>query len=178
MKLLEIVKKYYENNPRLHKILLDHSRLVTAKALQIARKHKGVDIKFIKEASMLHDIGVYLTRAPDLFCSGREPYIKHGILGGMILRKEGLPKHARVCERHIGAGLTKADIIRQNLPLPKRSTLPVTREEKIICLADKFFSKTGRYVKTERKAAEIRKMFKKFGRETADRINGLIDDLL
>ena len=56
--------------------------------------------------------------------------------------KRGYPQHARVCERHTGAGLTKREIIEQELPLPQQDFLPETTEEKLICYADKFFSKT------------------------------------
>ena len=55
---------------------------------------------------------------------------------------EGYPRHARVCERHTGAGLSAAEIEAQNLPLPHADLLPETLEEKVICYADKFFSKT------------------------------------
>jgi len=59
-----------------------------------------------------------------------------------LLREEGYPRHARVCERHTGAGISLEDIRRGNLPLPYRSFLPETMEEKVICFADKFFSKS------------------------------------
>ena len=59
-----------------------------------------------------------------------------------MLRAEKYSQHARVCERHTGAGLTKEDIIRKNLPLPHQDFLPETMEEKVICYADKFYSKT------------------------------------
>ena len=45
-------------------------------------------------------------------------------------------------KRHTGAGLTKKEIIEQELPLPQQDFLPETTEEKLICYADKFFSKT------------------------------------
>ena len=58
------------------------------------------------------------------------------------MRAEGYPRHARVCERHTGAGLSKTEIEAQDLPLPRVDLLPETLEEKVICYADKFFSKT------------------------------------
>jgi uncharacterized protein len=63
-------------------------------------------------------------------------------LGGEILRKEGLPAHARVAERHTGTGLTRQNILQQALPLPPDDYVPETLEEQIICYADKFYSKT------------------------------------
>ena len=91
---------------------------------------------------MLHDIGIFKCDAAGIQCFGTEPYICHGRIGAELLRSEGFPRHARVCERHTGAGITKAQIIAQNLPLPQRDFLPETMEEKVICYADKFFSKT------------------------------------
>ena len=55
----------------------------------------------------------------------------------------GYPRHALVCERHVGAGLSVEEIQKHGLPLPLRSMVPVTLEEEIICYADKFFSKNG-----------------------------------
>ena len=59
-----------------------------------------------------------------------------------MMREEGYDRHARVCERHTGAGLSAREIEQQDLPLPHRDFLPETIEEKIICYADKFYSKS------------------------------------
>jgi uncharacterized protein len=66
------------------------------------------------------------------------------MLGAEMLRNEGLPRHALVCERHTGSGLSADDIIKENLPLPPRDMLPLSVEERVICYADKFFSKSRR----------------------------------
>ena len=58
------------------------------------------------------------------------------------MRREGYPRHARVCERHTGAGITIREIEAQHLPLPHQDFLPETLEEKVICYADKFYSKS------------------------------------
>ena len=58
------------------------------------------------------------------------------------MRAEGYPRHALVCERHTGAGLSMEEIIRQGLPIPHRDMRPVSMEEQVVCFADKFFSKT------------------------------------
>ena len=92
---------------------------------------------------MLHDIGIFMTRTPELGCHGKHPYICHGILGSDLLKKEGQPELALVCERHVGVGISKADIHRHRLQLPKRDMIPVSIEEQIVCYADKFFSKNG-----------------------------------
>ena len=139
-----IIQKYYNGNPELLNILLTHSKAVADKALAIAEAHPElpIDRQFIMEAAMVHDIGIVKTDAPDIQCFGTEPYIRHGVLGAEMMRAEGYPRHARVCERHTGAGLSLKEIEEQGLPLPHEDLLPETLEEKVICYADKFFSKT------------------------------------
>ncbi|PMP66561.1 MAG: phosphohydrolase [Thermodesulfobacterium geofontis] len=138
---LKIIEKYYSKNPKLLEVLVKHSSAVARKALEIVKKFPQVDKDFIYEASMLHDIGIIFTYIPKLNPEGKYPYIAHGYLGRALLEKEGLPKHALVCERHIGVGITKEEIIKKKLPLPERDMIPLTLEEKIIAFADKFFSK-------------------------------------
>jgi uncharacterized protein len=46
-----------------------------------------------------------------------------------------------VCERHVGVGLSAEEIRCNRLPLPVRDMLPVSIEERLVCYADKFFSK-------------------------------------
>ena len=139
-----IIQKYYNGNPELLKILLKHSKAVAEKAIAIAKAHPElpIDRQFLLEAAMVHDIGIIKTNAPDIQCFGTEPYIRHGVLGAEMMRAEGYPLHARVCERHTGAGLSLKEIEEQSLPLPHEDLLPETLEEKLICYADKFFSKT------------------------------------
>lgn len=158
MNPLEIIEKYYDKDSKLYRILTTHSRAVAEKALAIAANVPELDpdLKFIEEAAMLHDIGIYLTDTPEILCTGNQPYITHGYLGAEILRKEGYPRHAKVCERHVGTGISIADIERQDLLLPKREMLPKSIEEEIICLADKFFSKKDGADNSERPLEKIR----------------------
>lgn len=147
-------------------IILEHSRCVAKKALQIAAGSpfaESLDTAFIEEAALLHDIGVSMTDAPALDCHGTKPYICHGILGREILENAGLPRHALVCERHIGVGLTIADIIAQHLPLPHREMLPVSNEEKIIACADLYYSKKRMNLSTEKSLEMIKSNLAQFG---------------
>ena len=112
---------------------------------------------------MLHDIGIFKCDAAGIQCFGTEPYICHGRIGAELLRSEGFPRHARVCERHTGAGITKAQVIAQNLPLPQQDFLPEMMEEKVICYADKFFSKT--HLDREKTIEQAEKSLSKFGEE-------------
>lgn len=154
---IEIITKYYEKDSKAFKILVKHSRQVANKALEIAGRVTDLqpDLMFIEEAAMLHDIGIFLTKAPELECFGDYPYICHGCLGREILEKEGLARQGLVCERHVGVGISKEDIRHQGLPLPQRTMVPESIEEQIICYADKFFSKDANPGPKERTVAEI-----------------------
>jgi uncharacterized protein len=165
----KIIDRYYPEDNKLKYILITHSRLVSQRALKICDAHPelGMDRQFIEEAAMLHDIGICRCDAPGIECFGTEPYICHGRIGATMLRAEGLERHARVCERHTGAGLTKEEIIRQQLPLPHQDFLPETLEEKLICYADKFYSKT--HPEREKSYDRALKSVAKFGDDGARR---------
>jgi uncharacterized protein len=143
MDSLQIIRAHYQPDTPLYELLVDHSRLVKNKALTVAWSvaHLAPDMHFIEEAAMLHDVGIQATVAKDIFCTGSLPYVCHGVIGGRMLRALGLQRHALVCERHVGAGLSRSEILARSLPLPLRDMLPVSLEEIIICYADKFFSK-------------------------------------
>jgi uncharacterized protein len=162
---LNIIGKYYAPGSLAYQILIDHSEMVSEKALKIAARtrHLHPDEQFIREAAMLHDIGIFLTNEPRIGCFGDKKYICHGFLGRQILESEGFPKHALVCERHVGVGITEEDIERKNLPLPKRGMMPVSLEEKIICFADKFFSKNPEFLRKEKPFGIVRAGIARYG---------------
>ena len=165
----KIIDKYYGKESRLRTILTVHSRLVADKALLCARRAAlDVDMQFVEEAAMLHDIGIIRCDAPDIFCHGSLPYICHGVEGRKILEEEGLPRHALVCERHTGAGLSIDDIRRQNLPLPLRDMTPKSLEEKLVCYADKFYSKSGDITR-EKPLEKVILSMQRHGEDTLER---------
>ncbi len=165
----DLIDKYCAGNTELRRILLIHSRQVADRALRIARRNPQLDIDlvFLEEAALLHDIGVVLCDAPGIACHGTEPYIRHGILGAELLRAEGLPLHARVCERHTGTGLTCAAILARNLPLPPCDFVPETWAEQVICYADKFYSKS--HPEREKSPEQTLRSLGKFGVESVSR---------
>lgn len=171
MNAFEIIDKYYSENTQQRQILMIHSLSVSQKALRIIDAHPELHINrtFVKEAALLHDIGIFLTNAPAIDCHGEHPYITHGYLGAEILEKEGFPRHALVCERHTGAGLSLQDIIDQQLPIPHREMLPVTLEEQLVCFADKFFSKT--HLDEEKSVEKVRQSIAKYGEEGLSRFD-------
>lgn len=163
MNPFDIINKYYQEGTELYDILVNHSSDVTRKALEISAMHPelNIDTEFVREAGMLHDIGIFKTNAPTIACYGEYPYISHGVLGAEILLQEGLTKHALVCERHTGTGLSIEDIVNRKLPLPLRDMRPKTIDEKVICFADCFFSKT--HLEKEKTVDEIHFKMLKFG---------------
>lgn len=167
-----IINKYYNNNPLAKDILLTHSKLVRDKALWIADRnpHLGANRDVLELGSMLHDIGIMFTHAPEIGCNGSHPYICHGYLGRELLELEGLNKIALFAERHTGTGLTLQTIKAQNLPLPHREMVPVTIEEQIICFADKFYSK-GKHPEHEIPLDKIRKKLAKHGSDPVEQFN-------
>ena len=106
-------------------------------------------------------LGKELTDAPSIYCFGKQPYICHGYLGADLLREAGYPRHALVCERHTGAGLSLKQIIEQKLPVPQRDMLPVSWEEQVVCFADKFYSKTK--LNKEKSIEKARKSLERYG---------------
>ena len=188
-----IIDKFYgTGNSELKSLLLLHSRAVADKALRICDAHPefGLDRDFIETAAMLHDIGIIRCDAPKIHCHGTEPYIRHGILGAEMIdsihnsqftihpphssflapRSSLLVprKVARVCQHHTGAGITRAEIAAQRLPLPlpdddSEPYMPETIEEKLICYADKFFSKTR--PDHEKTIEEAERSLAKFGND-------------
>ena len=168
---LVIIEKYYIKGSELYNILVNHSEHVKNKALEIALNHPEMhlDRQFIAEAAMLHDIGIFMCDAPRIFCHGSKTYIEHGYLGANLLRKEGLFKHALVCERHTGVGISLEMILKNKLPLPHRDLMPQTKEEQLICYADKFYSKTK--LNETLSVQKIRTYLTHYGEEEVIRFN-------
>ncbi len=164
-----IIDKYYPAGSPLRDIYLRHCRAVADEALAIARRLRlPLSEQMIEGAAMTHDIGIYATDAPGIECRGTEPYIAHGIIGAELLRAENAPEEwAGVAERHTGSGLTADDIRNQNLPLPPGDYRPRTVLERLICYADKFYSKSG---SMQRKSLDkVIASMERFGPESLER---------
>ncbi len=179
MKAVALLEKYF-TTPASREIVIEHSRLVAAKALRIADALGLPEAgrRFIEEAALLHDIGVCRISAPAIGCFGTEPYIRHGILGREILEAEGMPRHAMVCERHIGVGLTPGDIRSQGLPLPERDMSPVSLEERIVCFSDLFYSKKPGGTQIEKTPDSVRTKLASFGADKVGIFDGWLREFL
>lgn len=141
----EIIDMYYPVGSLRRDIYLRHCRSVADLSVEILnRKKLDLDPKAVEAAAMLHDIGIVMTSAPSIGCEGSEPYIAHGVLGADMLRRNGYDEFlARVAERHTGAGITAEEVVSQGLPIPVKDYMPQSELERLICYADKFYSKSG-----------------------------------
>lgn len=160
---IELLGRYFAGEALA--IIAGHGRAVAGLAVKVCHR-LGLaeeECRFVEEAALLHDIGVCRTHAPRIGLEGGFPYIMHGIIGREILEQEGLPRHAMVCERHIGVGLTQEDIVRQGLPLPQREMSPCSTSEQIICFADLFFSKSPGRITLQKSPEQVRTKLAGFG---------------
>jgi uncharacterized protein len=165
----KILKREYPHEEPAYSVFVEHSNAVAELACSISDRVGG-RTDFVLEAAWLHDVGMKYTRAPGIGCLGEEPYLKHGIIGREICEREGLREHGLVCERHVGTGLTAAEIREQQLPLPCREMLCQTLEERIVCYADQFFSKSTPDTLT---VEEVRKRVGRHGNETLRRFESM-----
>ncbi|WP_319521588.1 HD domain-containing protein [uncultured Desulfosarcina sp.] len=169
-----IISRFYPVGGITRELLLRHGELVADKALAVLDRAPWLDADraFVVQAAMLHDIGIGRTHCPELGCTGALPYVCHGVEGRDILDRIGLKRHGLVCERHVGVGIRVAETLRRNLPLPDRDMVPLSPEERLICYADKFFSKTdnGRH---EKRIAEISAGLNRFSPEYGARFMAL-----
>jgi uncharacterized protein len=176
-----IISHFYPEDTPLRRLLLRHSTQVRDKALAIlanpSRPPLDLDTGLVSAGAMLHDVGILQCHAPSILCTGTHHYIAHGVIGAEMLREYGrshgldLEPFARICERHTGTGITAREIREQGLPIPELDYLPETPEEKLICLADKFFSKSGDM--REKSLDSIRRSLEKFGPDTVERFDAL-----
>ncbi len=180
---------FYPDDTPLRRLLVHHSRQVARRALLVASTHPELrlDTALIETGAMLHDIGICRCDAPGILCTGPEPYIRHGLMGGQMLRSlvgndlgGQLPRPlttsdieplARICERHTGTGITRRQILSQKLPLPLDGEYePVTLEEQVVCYADKFYSKS--HPERERTVEQTAEALRRFGDDCRQRFLG------
>ncbi len=119
-----------------------HSIAVSELAVEIAaeiskKKNLIIDLNLVETGGLLHDLGRSKTHG-----------IAHGIVGAKILRnltndtninlgscdKIFIEKLARICERHVGAGIDKDEAM--IIGIGEMAYIPETIEEKIIAHAD------------------------------------------
>lgn len=172
----DVIKKYYKKKSTARYYFFTHVVKVTELALLIAdlNPHLKIDRNILIRGAMLHDIGIIKTNAPEIGCEGKHPYICHTYLGREMLEKAGMEDIAPFCERHIGVGLTKKDIKKSGFPLPARDMIPITIEEKLVCYADKFYSKSENHLLDAKPIDKVNKKISKYGLDKITEFRKLI----
>jgi uncharacterized protein len=100
-----------------------------------------IDRDLVRAGCLLHDVGVYPLYDDDgrLDVAG---YMRHGVLGHALLAEGGYPEAiCRFASRHTGVGITRDEVIRQELPVPPADYVAETPEELLVMYADKFHTK-------------------------------------
>ncbi|MCQ2972686.1 MAG: TIGR00295 family protein [archaeon] len=116
---LNILKK--ENCPEF---VIKHSIAVYKKAMEISTNFNEVNLDLVRQGALLHDVGRSVTHG-----------IEHAVEGAKIAKRYGYPIEVQnIIERHIGAGISLEES--KELPIPTKSYIPQTLEEKIVVHSD------------------------------------------
>ena len=149
--------------------IIHHMMAVSRKATKIAENIANVKInlQLVKIGALLHDIGRSVTHG-----------FNHGIIGADIIRNLGYSEDlARIAEIHILGGLSIEDA--KAFGLPPKDYQPRTLEEKIVCLADKYFTGTKEVSIEERFQHWIDKWGKtKFLMKHLNKVENLEDEIM
>jgi len=165
----QLHRKYARTSEELD-LVFQHCQIVQEIAKQLIKANQTLDINadLVQVGCLLHDIGVYIVLA-----TPGTPYIRHGVLGGNILTKEGFPEEiSRFASCHTGVGLSRAEIVSSSLPLPAQDFFARTREERLVMYADKFHSKTN--PPKFNKLSSYRKQATQFGVDNVARLDALV----
>ena len=128
--------------PEALAVVYTHSEIVRRIALRLldgpgpvldGTGAEGIDAGLVRAGSLLHDVGVYrLYDAAGRL--GHTGYIRHGVLGHELLAEAGYPEElCRFASRHTGVGITRDDVLRQELPLPPATTSRRRRRRRSSC---------------------------------------------
>ena len=129
------MKPSEEEALRLHRkcgsndAIIKHCRTVAKVTAILAeefrRQGKEIDSKAAVAGALLHDIG-----------RSRVQTVRHGLVGSEILEGEGVDEAVvQIVRRHVGAGLSPEEA--KTLGLPDLDYIPRTREQVMVCFADK-----------------------------------------
>lgn len=188
-KIYELHKKYSrgEYGDELLDIVWTHSLIVRDIAMQLGNKliekNIKIDLKLVEIGILIHDIGCYDCDCYKFIKKKVKPYVQHGIIGTKILKNEGFNEEIyRIASLHLGVGITKENIIQNNLSLEIKDFLPITLEEELVAYADNFHSKNGPKFMSFEEAKEklnglwpesiitLERFKKKFGEPELDKI--------
>ncbi|MHA1791318.1 MAG: HDIG domain-containing metalloprotein [Promethearchaeota archaeon] len=140
--------------------IIEHSKVVREIAMDllsaIKKKDDGIDVDehVVEAGALLHDIGRIETHG-----------IEHGYIGGQIIEMMNIDSRVARCAMvHVLGGFDLGDIRdyfpEQYVEEIKEPLIPMTLEEKIVCLADKQVNGTYRVSLRKR----FSRWFRKYGR--------------
>jgi len=123
-KALRLHRKYGSND-----VIIRHCKTVAMVAgilaEEFSRQGKKVDSEAAVAGALLHDIG-----------RNRTQTVRHGLEGSEMLKGEGVDDAVvQIVRRHVGAGISPEEA--KTLGLPALDYIPRTREQVIVCFADK-----------------------------------------
>jgi uncharacterized protein len=146
--------------------VIAHCIAVSDYATEIAEKlllsGKSVNVELVRIGGLIHDLG-----------RCRSHGIDHAVIGAAIAEQLNLdPSLVNIIKKHIGAGITREEAKRLNLP--QDDYIPSTVEEKIVAHADNFISGDKRISITE-----LREKMKKrnFTEDSMTRIIALAEEI-
>jgi uncharacterized protein (TIGR00295 family) len=121
---LRLHKKYGSNDA-----IIMHCRTVAKVtailAEELRRQGKEIDSEAAVAGALLHDIG-----------RNRVQTVRHGLEGSKILKDEGVDEVVvQIVRRHVGAGISPEEA--KMLGLQDLDYIPRTREQVVVCFADK-----------------------------------------
>lgn len=140
---IEALHVKYATSNKVFELIYTHSQIIWEICQELIEKGQlDVDTEQVRVGALLHDIGTYRLYEPD--GTERPGYITHGVIGYEILKDQGFDEAiCRFASHHTGTGISKQQIIDNNLPLPAQDYFAETPEEELVMYADKFHSKTA-----------------------------------
>ena len=142
--IYKLHQKYANGNKEALDLVWNHSliieNIVQELGENLIKNGIKINLELAKIGALIHDIGCYnyYKKIDNI------PYILHGVKGYEILKNEGFDDEiARIAMIHLGVGLVKENIIKNNLPFEAKDYIPITLEEELIAYSDNFHSKGG-----------------------------------
>jgi uncharacterized protein len=140
--ILALHERHAPTAAALHSVY-GHCVIVWRIAAGLLPRAGSVDPDLVRAGCLLHDIGVYRLY-DDAGVLDHTGYIRHGVLGYELLREAGYAETlCRFAAHHTGVGITRADVLRQELPIPPADYVAETPEEELVMYADKFHTKSA-----------------------------------
>lgn len=170
---IEQLHKKYAPNEEFFELVFTHCRIVKDLAEQIIKtKALQINIPVVCAGALLHDIGTYPFMR-EYAQYGTSKYYQHALEGYTLLKKEGVSEElCLLVLHHMRIGLTKEQVVYENLDLPIQDYSPATIEERLVMYADKFHSKTPQFNSYQ----NYKQFIRRFGDEQESKLARLAEE--